>query len=82
MALGDPRLHQDLMNTMAQRQGFDLYAEHASGRVSGRDLDDMLTRCRGCGDPSGCKKALDAGSTPETCANESRWDVLRELTRM
>jgi hypothetical protein len=82
MALGDPTLHQDLMNTMAQRQGFDLYAKRASGAVSGRDLDDMLTRCRGCGDASGCKKSLDAGGMPDTCANDSRWDALRELTRM
>ena len=82
MALGDPRLHQDLMNRMAEAQGFDLRAEEAKGTLSAGDTSDMLFCCRGCGDVGGCTKALDAGEVPETCNNESRWDALRAVSRM
>ena len=82
MALGDPRLHQDLMKRMADAQGFDLRAEEAKGTLSAGDTADMLLRCRGCGDVGGCTKALDVGEMPESCNNESRLDALRTVSHM
>jgi len=83
--MGDMRQHFWLTQDMAKALDVDLVAAFRDGRISNADYAGMVTRCRHCTDPTGCRRWLsrhqDQGSAtapPAFCENTRFLDRLAD----
>lgn len=86
--LGDAMQHLQLMARMGKHLGTDLAEAFEAGKISAEDWAEMITSCRGCDAPEGCRRWLedqdraeDAEKSPVPpgyCCNAARLLSLRE----
>lgn len=74
--------HRHLLARMADVLGVDLDVELDIARLSRRQIENAITRCSRCPDPTGCELWLDehaagADAAPHLCRNRSLLDHLR-----
>lgn len=74
--MGDMRQHFWLTQDMAKALGVDLVAAFRAGRITQAGYAGMVTRCRHCSDPAGCRRWLgrhetrgSATAPPAYCEN-------------
>jgi len=80
--LGDAMEHLHLMARMGKHLDADLVEAFAAGKISAEDWAAMITACRGCDAPDGCKAWLErqelaeqgekAAQPPGYCCNAAR----------
>lgn len=73
--MGDARDHFWLTIGMSKAVGIDLAAALKSGEMPQADYAQMVTRCRRCDNPTGCRALLDQHPelemAPEYCTNQA-----------
>ncbi|BAQ69937.1 hypothetical protein NHU_02790 [Rhodovulum sulfidophilum] len=74
--------HVHLVEKMAEVLGVDLDEETMAGRWTPEDMQDSVSRCLGCTDPSQCRSWLwthdaGAGETPDYCRNKDLMEAMR-----
>lgn len=88
--LGDAMEHLQLMARMGKHLGTDLVEAFEAGKISQEDWAEMITSCRGCDGPEGCRTWLDAqeraaegqaeSQPPAHCRNAARLLRLRDIS--
>jgi hypothetical protein len=86
--LGDAMQHLQLLARMGKHLGTDLVEAFEAGKISQEDWAEMITSCRGCEAPEGCRAWLenqerregeDKQDLPPTyCCNAARLLSLRD----
>ncbi|MEP2716822.1 DUF6455 family protein [Pseudophaeobacter sp.] len=88
--LGDAMHHLQLLARMGKTLGADLVEAFEKGEISAEDWAEMITSCRGCETPEGCRHWLEAQERraertagaeapmpPHSCCNAARLMQLR-----
>ncbi|WP_417700843.1 DUF6455 family protein [Pseudophaeobacter sp.] len=89
--LGEPMQHLHLLTRMGKALGVDLTEAFHRGEISAEDWAGMITSCRGCDAPEGCRRWLDAQERARgapsavlplgQCSNAARLLHLRDGSR-
>ena len=88
--LGDAMQHLQLLARMGKHLGADLVEAFEAGKITQEDWAEMITSCRGCDAPEGCRSWLEnqdhtevaakAARPPAYCCNAARLLKLREIS--